>query len=53
MTIYGFIDRRGKVVSKFRHIHKNWDLLKQMRAEAEDAVKARGKMSNRLMASIS
>ena len=42
VEIYGFIDREGKVVSKFRHIHNNWDLLKQMQAEAEAAVKARG-----------
>lgn len=42
VEIYGFIDRKGKVVSKFRHIHKNWDLLKQMRSEAEAAVKAGG-----------
>ena len=38
VNIYGFIDREGKVVSKFRHIHKDWDLLKQMRAEAEAIV---------------
>ena len=42
VEIYGFIDREGKVVSRFRHIHKNWDLLKQMRAEAEAAVRAKG-----------
>ncbi|MCQ2075262.1 MAG: hypothetical protein MJY77_08820 [Bacteroidaceae bacterium] len=42
VEIYGFIDREGKVVSKFRHIHKNWDLLKQMQAEAEAAVRAKG-----------
>ena len=42
VEIYGYIDRKGKVVSKFRHIQKNWDLLKQMRSEAEAAVKARG-----------
>ena len=41
VTIYGFIDHEGKVVSKFCHIHKNWDLLKQMQAEAEAVVKAR------------
>ena len=42
VEIYGFIDREGKVVSKFRHIHKNWDILKQMQAEAEAAVRAKG-----------
>ncbi len=38
VNIYGFIDRSGKVVSKFRHIAKDWTMLKQMRAEAETAV---------------
>lgn len=29
------------MVSKFRHIHKNWNLLKQMQVEAKAAVRAR------------
>ena len=41
VEIYGFIDREGKMVSKFRHIHKNWDLLEQMQTEAEAAVKSK------------
>ncbi|MCQ2075841.1 MAG: hypothetical protein MJZ20_02230 [Bacteroidaceae bacterium] len=36
--IYGFIDRQGKVVSKFRYISGNWKKLKEMRAEAEKKV---------------
>jgi len=40
IEIYGFIDRGGKVVSKFRHVAKNWKLIDEMRAEAEAAVKA-------------
>lgn len=36
--IYGFIDRQGKVVSKFRYISGNWKKLVAMRAEAEKKV---------------
>lgn len=35
VEIYGFIDRNGKVLVKFRHINKDWELLKAMRKEAE------------------
>jgi len=41
VEIYGFIDRSGKVISKFRHVAKNWKLIDEMRAEAEAVVKAR------------
>ena len=36
--IYGFIDRQGKVVSKFCYISGNWKKLIEMRAEAEKRV---------------
>lgn len=39
VAIYGYIDRQGNVVAKFRHIHKDWDLLDEMRMEAESCVK--------------
>ncbi len=41
VNIYGFIDREGKVVSKFRFINDNCEIIDQMRVEAEAAVKAR------------
>jgi len=40
VEIYGFIDRKGKVVVKFKNINKKWNKLKAMRKEAE--AKARG-----------
>ncbi len=43
VEIYGFIDRQGKVVSKFRHVNGNWKLIDKMRDEAEAVVKTRGK----------
>lgn len=36
--IYGFVDRKGKVVVKFCYINENWDKLKAMRKEAETVV---------------
>lgn len=39
VTIYGFIDRKGKVLVKFSYIGKDWDQLKKMRKEAEEIVK--------------
>ncbi|MBQ0058002.1 MAG: hypothetical protein KBT20_10145 [Bacteroidales bacterium] len=38
VEIYGFIDRKGKVVVKFKHINKDWNLLKAMRKEAESII---------------
>lgn len=38
VTIYGFVDRKGKVVVKFRYIRKNWEELKNMRKEAESII---------------
>lgn len=38
VEIYGFIDRQGKVLAKFCHVNKNWDLLEMMRQEAESKV---------------
>lgn len=35
VEIYGFIDRKGKVVVKFKNINEDWNLLKAMRKEAE------------------
>lgn len=35
VVIYGFIDRKGTVVVKFRYINRDWNLLKPMRKEAE------------------
>lgn len=40
VEIYGFIDLKGKVVVKFKHINQDWDLLKAMRMEAEKAAGA-------------
>lgn len=39
VEIYGFIDRQGKVVSKFQHINKDWKRLEIMKYEAEQKVK--------------
>lgn len=33
--IYGFIDRKGKVLVKFCYINENWDKLNAMRKDAE------------------
>lgn len=41
VELYGFIDRQGKVVSKFRHVSGNLKQTEQMRVEAEAVVKAR------------
>lgn len=38
IEIYGFIDRKGKVVVKFQHINEDWNLLKAMRKEAETII---------------
>lgn len=38
VEIYGFIDRKGKVIVKFKHINENWNLLKAMRKEAESII---------------
>lgn len=35
VDIYGFIDRKGKVVIKFRYIGDDYNLLKAMRVDAE------------------
>lgn len=35
VEIYGFIDRKGKAVVKFRNIKEDWRILKTMRVEAE------------------
>lgn len=37
VNIYGFIDRKGNVLSKFRYIRKD-DELKEMRVEAEQMI---------------
>ena len=42
VNIYGFIDREGKVVSMFRYINDNCEIIDQMRSEAEATVKANG-----------
>lgn len=42
VNIYGFIDHKGKVVSMFRYINDNCEIIDQMRSEAEAAVKANG-----------
>lgn len=39
LEIYGFIDRNGKVLVKFKHIREDWDELKSMRKEAEKLAK--------------
>lgn len=39
VTIYGFIDRKGNVLVRFRYIGENWKLLDAMRKEAEKLVK--------------
>lgn len=38
VEIYGFIDRQGKVLAKFRHVKKNWELLEAMKQDAESKV---------------
>lgn len=44
VNIYGFIDRKGNVLSKFRYIRKD-DELKEMRVEAEQMImKEEGKI---------
>lgn len=35
VEIYGFIDRKGRVVVKFKNINEDWNLLRSMRKEAE------------------
>lgn len=39
VTIYGFIDKTGKALVKFRDIHEDWNILRIMRYEAEQKVK--------------
>lgn len=39
VTIYGFVDKTGKVLVKFRDIHEDWNILRIMRYEAEQKVK--------------
>lgn len=39
VTIYGFIDKTGKALVKFRNIHEDWNVLRIMRYEAEQKVK--------------
>ena len=36
VTIYGIIDRRGRVVSKFRYVNHDWKQVEQMKKEAEN-----------------
>ena len=38
VEIYGFIDRKGNVIVKFKNIHEDWNLLKEMRKEAESII---------------
>lgn len=38
VEIYGFIDRKGNVVVKFKNINEDWNLLKAMRKEAESII---------------
>lgn len=38
VEIYGFIDRKGRVLVKFRHINEDWNQLKAMKQEAENKV---------------
>ena len=35
VEIYGFIDRKGNVIVKFKNIQEDWNLLRAMRKEAE------------------
>lgn len=39
VTIYGFVNKTGKVLVKFRDIHEDWNVLRIMRYEAEQKVK--------------
>lgn len=41
IELHGFIDRRGRIVGKFRNINDDWKLLRQMRAEAEEIIRQR------------
>lgn len=38
IEIYGFIDRKGNVIVKFKNINEDWNLLKVMRKEAESII---------------
>lgn len=38
VNIYGMVDRKGKVLVKFRYIGEDWGQLKKMRQEAERMV---------------
>ena len=38
VEIYGFIDRKGNVIVKFKNIHEDWNLLRAMRKEAESII---------------
>ena len=38
VEIYGFIDRKGNVIVKFKNINEDWNLLKAMRKEAESII---------------
>ncbi len=35
ITVYAFIDREMNILTKFRYIGRNWDLLEEIRKEAE------------------
>ena len=38
VKIYGFIDRKGNVIVKFKNINEDWNQLKAMRMEAESII---------------
>lgn len=38
VNIYGMVDRKGKVLVKFRYVGDDWNELKKMRREAEEMV---------------
>ena len=38
VEIYGFIDRKGNVIVKFKNINEDWNLLRAMRKEAESII---------------
>ena len=38
VKIYGFIDRKGNVIVKFKNINEDWNLLRAMRKEAESII---------------
>ena len=38
VEIYGFIDRKGNVIVKFKNINEDWNQLKAMRKEAETII---------------